>query len=40
MRKPVNILILAIVLAFLSACGEPKPQPETPKNPAAPTGLV
>ena len=40
MRKIAQFLTLVTVLALVSACGEPKPQPETPKNPAAPTGLV
>ena len=40
MRKIAHFLTLVTVLALVSACGEPKPQPEAPKNPAAPTGLV
>ena len=39
MRRITNILALAGILALLSCCGDPKPQPETPKNPDAPTGL-
>ena len=39
MRKAAGIIIFTLSLALLSACGDPQPQPETPKDPEAPTGV-